>query len=40
MIGTTLSILGSLGMFLFGMKIMSESLQKLSGEWLRTISAP
>jgi phosphate:Na+ symporter len=37
MIGTTLSILGSLGMFLFGMKIMSESLQKLSGERLRTI---
>ena len=37
MIGTTLSILGSLGMFLFGMKIMSESLQKLSGERLRGI---
>lgn len=37
MIGTTLSILGSLGMFLFGMKIMSESLQKLSGERLRAI---
>jgi phosphate:Na+ symporter len=37
MIGTTLSILGSLGMFLFGMKIMSESLQKLSGEKLRGI---
>lgn len=37
MIGTTLSILGSLGMFLFGMKIMSESLQKLSGERLRSI---
>jgi phosphate:Na+ symporter len=37
MIGTTLSILGGLGMFLFGMKIMSESLQKLSGERLRAI---
>lgn len=37
MIGTTLSILGSLGMFLFGMKIMSEALQKLSGEKLRGI---
>lgn len=37
MIGTALSILGSLGMFLFGMKIMSESLQKLSGERLRGI---
>ncbi len=37
MIGTTLSILGSLGMFLFGMKIMSESLQKLAGERLRGI---
>ena len=37
MIGTTLSLLGSLGMFLFGMKVMSESLQKLSGERLRSI---
>lgn len=37
MIGTTLSILGGLGMFLFGMKIMSESLQKLSGEKLRSV---
>ncbi len=37
MIVTILSILGSLGMFLFGMKIMSESLQKLSGEKLRGI---
>jgi len=37
MIGTTLSLLGSLGMFLFGMKIMSEALQKLSGERLRGI---
>ena len=34
---TVLEILGSLGMFLFGMKIMSESLQRLSGERLRGI---
>ena len=34
---TVLEILGSLGMFLFGMKIMSESLQRLSGERLRSI---
>lgn len=33
--GTFLTILGSLGMFLFGMKVMSEALQKLSGERLR-----
>ncbi len=37
MIGSTLTLLGSLGMFLFGMKIMSEALQKLSGERLRGI---
>lgn len=37
MIGTTLSLLGGLGMFLFGMKTMSEALQKLSGEKLRTV---
>ncbi len=35
MIVGILSLLGSLGMFLFGMKIMSESLQRLSGERLR-----
>jgi len=35
MIGTLLGILGSLGVFIFGMKVMSESLQKLSGERLR-----
>jgi phosphate:Na+ symporter len=34
---TALTILGALGMFLFGMKIMSEALQKLSGERLRTV---
>ena len=32
---TFLTILGSLGLFLYGMKIMSEALQKLSGEKLR-----
>lgn len=32
---TILTILGSLGLFLFGMKVMSEALQKLSGERLR-----
>ena len=37
MIHSFLTVLGSLGMFLFGMKIMSESLQKLSGERLRSI---
>ncbi len=37
MIAATLSLLGSLGMFLFGMKIMSEALQKLSGERLRGV---
>ncbi len=35
MFGTLLAILGSLGMFLFGMRVMSEALQKLSGEKLR-----
>lgn len=37
MILSFLSLLGSLGMFLFGMKIMSESLQKLSGDKLRSV---
>ncbi|MCU0791987.1 MAG: Na/Pi cotransporter family protein [Opitutaceae bacterium] len=37
MISTILSLLGSLGMFLFGMKVMSEALQKLSGERMRGI---
>ncbi|MBE35983.1 MAG: Na/Pi cotransporter [Opitutaceae bacterium] len=35
MLGTIFTILGSLGLFLFGMKVMSEALQKLSGEKLR-----
>lgn len=37
MVGTILTLLGSLGMFLFGMKIMSEALQRLSGERMRAI---
>ena len=37
MIGAILTLLGGLGMFLFGMRIMSESLQKLSGEKLRSV---
>ncbi len=32
-------ILGSLGVFLFGMRLMSESIQKFSGERLRSIMA-
>ncbi|MCF6366339.1 MAG: Na/Pi cotransporter family protein [Bacteroidales bacterium] len=35
----TLTLLGSLGIFLFGMKLMSESLQKAAGEKLRNILA-
>ena len=35
--GTVLQILGSLGLFLFGMKLMSEGLQKVSGERLRSV---
>ena len=35
--GTALQILGSLGLFLYGMKLMSEGLQKVSGERLRTV---
>lgn len=34
---TVFQIIGSLGLFLFGMKLMSEGLQKLSGERLRAI---
>lgn len=37
MIVTILTLLGSLGMFLFGMKTMSEALQRLSGERMRKI---
>ena len=34
-----LKLIGSLGLFLYGMKIMSEGLQKMAGEQLRTILA-
>jgi len=34
---TFFEILGSLGMFLFGMKVMSEALQKISGDRLRAL---
>lgn len=34
---TLLSLLGSLALFLYGMKIMSEALQKLAGDRLRNI---
>ena len=39
MISTILNILGSLGIFLFGMKIMSEGIQKTAGSRLRGILA-
>ena len=34
-----LSLLGSLGLFLYGMKIMSEGLEKFAGDRLRSILA-
>ncbi len=34
-----LTLLGSLGIFLYGMKLMSESLQKVAGEKMRSILA-
>ncbi len=36
---TFLTILGSLGVFLFGMKVMSEGIQKAAGERMRYIMA-
>lgn len=36
---TVLEILGSLGIFLYGMKVMSEGIQKVSGEQLRGMMA-
>lgn len=36
---TILHILGALGLFLFGMKVMSEGIQKLSGQRLRALMA-
>jgi len=35
--GTFLAVFGSLGLFLFGMRLLSESLQKFSGHQLREI---
>ncbi|MEN8661843.1 MAG: Na/Pi cotransporter family protein [Lentimonas sp.] len=37
MISTLFAIFGSLGLFLYGMKVMSEGLQKVSGEGLRAL---
>jgi phosphate:Na+ symporter len=37
MIGTILQILGSLGMFLYGMRIMSDGFQKAAGDRLQSI---
>lgn len=37
MILTSLTLLGGLGMFLFGMKVMSEALQRMSGDKLRNV---
>ncbi|MCF6184925.1 MAG: Na/Pi symporter, partial [Bacteroidales bacterium] len=34
-----LTLLGSLGIFLYGMKLMSESLQKVAGDKMRNILA-
>lgn len=39
MLSILLAIFGSLGLFLYGMKIMSEGLQKVSGEGLRALVA-
>jgi phosphate:Na+ symporter len=36
-VSTSVTILGGLGLFLFGMKIMSEALQKATGERLRMV---
>ena len=38
-IGTLLQILGSLGVFLFGMKVMSEGVQKVAGDRMRVALA-
>ncbi|WPJ96035.1 Na/Pi cotransporter family protein [Coraliomargarita algicola] len=39
MLTTLFAIFGSLGLFLYGMKVMSEGLQKVSGEGLRALIA-
>lgn len=35
-----LSLLGAVGLFLYGMKVMSEGLQKAAGDRLRNILQP
>ena len=37
--GQILTLIGALGLFLFGMKLVSESLQKVSGNKMRHILA-
>ena len=34
-----LTLIGSVGLFLYGMKVMSEGLQKVAGDRLRNILA-
>ena len=36
MLGIVLRLLGSIGVFLFGMRIMSDGIQKVAGEKLQT----
>ena len=38
-LGATLNFLGSLGLFLVGMKVMSDSLMQLAGNRMRRILA-
>ena len=38
-IGQILTLVGALGLFLFGMKLMSESLQRVAGGKMRSILA-
>ncbi len=38
-IGNILTLVGSLGLFLYGMKLMSEALQKVAGSKMRQILA-
>jgi len=38
-IGKVLTLIGALGLFLFGMKLMSESLQRVAGDRMRSILA-
>ena len=37
MIGTIFSLLGALGVFLYGMRVMSDGLQKAAGDRLQKI---